>query len=246
MLNNNKLTCASYVISPFKLSVRGVTDNPKTVEAIAIVLSWPPELGGKTLLLWTPHTWSQDKKNPVGTGQEASSMLASSYSPGRLLGEVIVLPNREPSKLRKWSVWQDICSRIQRQCECCRDNQLFSDGVWGTLHLKKHTWYCKSSWEPRVGSLTDLGWAYYRHSVEWTQLQTVIQVHLSMSTMPPSVLRTEASLYNGWWLSQNLITSPSVEYKHQCGAQQTICGTSLSQPTLKSRTVTEGGMERSK
>lgn len=49
--NPNKNPCASYVISPFKLLVRGVPDNPRAIEAIVIVLSWPPELGGKTLLL---------------------------------------------------------------------------------------------------------------------------------------------------------------------------------------------------
>ena len=56
---------------------------PSKLQATAIFLGYPPELDVKTLLLKIPIHESQIWRNPTGTYQKASSLLASFSSAGR-------------------------------------------------------------------------------------------------------------------------------------------------------------------
>lgn len=63
-------------------TVRGALVAPKTIQAVAIVLSHVPKFNDKTLLLKLPHTFHRIERNQVGTDPEASSSLPGSHSTG--------------------------------------------------------------------------------------------------------------------------------------------------------------------
>lgn len=52
----NKKTHTHCDIPPLKLLIKGVWENPKTIQTVAIALGCPPKLDGKTQLLKTPYT----------------------------------------------------------------------------------------------------------------------------------------------------------------------------------------------
>lgn len=93
--------------------MRSVPEISKTMQAI-LILVCPSELGGKTLLLKTPHTLATGhRKARLITGQEASSWPSSYTGLGSSIQatgrkSTPVLPSCEPDALRYQPAEQDM------------------------------------------------------------------------------------------------------------------------------------------
>ena len=69
---------------PLWLLVWEAPEPPKRIQGITIALVCLPRLGGKMLLLKTPHTSVQTWRNQDGTDLDASSLLAFRMTEGAL------------------------------------------------------------------------------------------------------------------------------------------------------------------